>query len=59
MIMSAVALLNRNHHPTQSEVINFLDGNICRCGTYSRIISAIQKAATMLAESEAGKGGRQ
>jgi aerobic-type carbon monoxide dehydrogenase small subunit (CoxS/CutS family) len=59
MIMSAVALLNRNHHPRQSEVINFLDGNICRCGTYSRIISAIQKAATMLAESEAGKGGRQ
>jgi len=58
MIMSAVALLNRNHHPTQSEVINFLDGNICRCGTYSRIISAIQKAATMLAESEVRKGAK-
>ena len=39
MIMSAVALLIRNHHPAQSEIIDFVDGNICRCGTYSRIIS--------------------
>ena len=31
MIMSAVALLNRNHHPTQEEIIAALDGNICRC----------------------------
>ena len=59
MIMSAVALLNRNHHPTQGDIIEFLDGNICRCGAYSRIISAVQKAATMLAESEAGKGARE
>src|SRR5690349_14076455 len=59
MIMSAVALLNRNHHPTQTEIIDFMDGNICRCGAYSRIISAVQKAATMLAESEVGKGARE
>jgi aerobic-type carbon monoxide dehydrogenase small subunit (CoxS/CutS family) len=59
MIMSAVALLNRNHHPTQGDIIEFLDGNICRCGAYSRIISAVQKAVTMLAESEAGKGARE
>ena len=59
VIMSAVALLNRNHHPTQGDIIEFLDGNICRCGAYSRIISAVQKAATMLAESEAGKGARE
>ncbi len=45
MIMSAVALLNRNHHPTQSQIMDFMEGNICRCGVYSRIISAIQKAA--------------
>jgi aerobic-type carbon monoxide dehydrogenase small subunit (CoxS/CutS family) len=51
MIMSAVALLNRNHRPTQSEIVDFMDGNICRCGTYSRIISAIQKAAAILNES--------
>ena len=56
MIMSVVSLLNRNHHPTQNEIINFLDGNICRCGAYSRIVSAVQKAATIMAESEVGKG---
>jgi nicotinate dehydrogenase subunit A len=59
MIMSAVALLSRNDHPTQSEIIDALDGNICRCGAYSRIISAVQKAATVLVKSEVGKGGRQ
>jgi aerobic-type carbon monoxide dehydrogenase small subunit (CoxS/CutS family) len=48
MIMSALALLQRNHHPSRSEIVDFMDGNICRCGTYSRIISAIQKAAKVL-----------
>jgi len=55
MIMSAVSLLNRNHHPTQSEIISAMDGNICRCGTYSRIIRAIQRAAEVSVES-VGKG---
>lgn len=59
MIMSAVALLSRNHHPTRSEIIDSLDGNLCRCGTYSRIISAVQKAASVLAKSEVRKGGWQ
>lgn len=45
MIMSAVALLKKNPSPSQSEIIDFMDGNICRCGTYPRIVSAIQKAA--------------
>ena len=55
MIMSAVALLQRNPSPNESEIINFMDGNICRCGTYPRIVSAIQKAAKVSASS-AGKG---
>ena len=59
MIMSAAALLDRNHHPTRSEIIDFMDGNICRCGTYARIISAIQKAAKGLPQSEPANGGRQ
>src|ERR1700746_1488665 len=37
MIMSAVALLQRNPSPKESEVIAFMDGNVCRCGTYPRI----------------------
>jgi isoquinoline 1-oxidoreductase subunit alpha len=47
MIMSAVALLKKNPAPDESQIIDFMDGNVCRCGTYSRIVSAIQKAATM------------
>src|ERR1700748_2881820 len=45
MIMSAVALLRKNPTPSESDIVDFMDGNICRCGTYSRIVSAIQKAA--------------
>ena len=49
MIMSAVALLNRNHQPSRDEIVDFMDGNVCRCGTYPRIVSAIQKAAGKVA----------
>jgi aerobic-type carbon monoxide dehydrogenase small subunit (CoxS/CutS family) len=56
MIMSAVALLQRNPAPKESEIIQFMDGNVCRCGTYPRIVSAIQKAAKAAAASSAGKG---
>ena len=45
MIMSAVALLNQSPNPQVSEIVHFMDGNVCRCGTYPRIVSAIQKAA--------------
>lgn len=56
MIMSAVALLQRNSSPSESEIINFMDGNVCRCGTYPRIVSAIQKAAKASIAAAAGKG---
>ena len=59
MIMSAVSLLTVNHHPTRDEIVDFMEGNICRCGTYPRIVSAIQKAASVLAESQAAKGASQ
>jgi len=45
MIMSAVALLEANTSPTEKQIVDFMDGNICRCGTYSRIVRAIQRAA--------------
>jgi isoquinoline 1-oxidoreductase subunit alpha len=45
MIMSAVALLQKNAVPNEKEIIDFMDGNVCRCGTYPRIVRAIQKAA--------------
>ena len=46
MIMSAVALLGSNPHPTEQEIARFMNGNICRCGTYGRIVSAIQQAGS-------------
>ena len=45
MIVSGVALLKKNAHPTREEIVRHMNGNICRCGTYLRIIAAIQKAA--------------
>jgi aerobic-type carbon monoxide dehydrogenase small subunit (CoxS/CutS family) len=55
MIMSAVALLKRNPQPKESAIIAFMDGNVCRCGTYARIVSAIQKAAN-IATAPSAKG---
>ena len=45
MIMSSVALLGKNPNPSEQEIVRFMDGNVCRCGTYPRIVSAIRKAA--------------
>jgi nicotinate dehydrogenase subunit A len=56
MIMSAVALLQRNPSPSEGEIVNFMDGNVCRCGTYPRIVSAIQKAAKVASATSAAKG---
>lgn len=44
-IMSAVDLLNRNPNPTREEIIGHMSTNICRCGTYPRIVQAIERAA--------------
>ena len=45
-IMSAAALLATNKKPTSDEIDNAMSGNICRCGTYSRIKAAIQDVAS-------------
>jgi isoquinoline 1-oxidoreductase subunit alpha len=44
-IMSAVALLKKNPKPTEEDITAFMSGNICRCGTYTRIKAAILDAA--------------
>jgi isoquinoline 1-oxidoreductase subunit alpha len=54
-IMSAAALLASNAHPTDADIDAAMAGNICRCGTYTRIRAAIRRAAK--APSTAGKGG--
>ena len=45
-IMSAVALLEQNPSPSEDEITNAMQGNICRCGTYNRIREAIKTAST-------------
>ena len=44
-IMKAAELLANNPKPNRNEIIKHMDGNICRCGTYNRILSAIERAA--------------
>ena len=48
MIMSGVALLSKNTQPTNADIIRSMEGSICRCGTYSRIVLAMQKAAATM-----------
>ena len=44
-IMQAAALLAKNPKPTRDEIVAHMNGNICRCGTYPRIVRAIQRAS--------------
>jgi carbon-monoxide dehydrogenase small subunit len=48
-IVAAVALLEDNPSPTELEIRSALSGNLCRCGTYPKIVSAVQDAARRLA----------
>ena len=50
MIMSAVSLLNEKPHPSDEEILQSMDGNICRCGTYPRIMAAIRRASGVARE---------
>ncbi len=44
-IMQAATLLAKNKHPKREQIVAHMNGNICRCGTYQRIVRAIQRAA--------------
>jgi len=52
-IMAAAVLLRENSHPTDAEIDDAMSGNICRCGTYQRIRSAIHLAARLKAKGGA------
>jgi aerobic-type carbon monoxide dehydrogenase small subunit (CoxS/CutS family) len=58
MIMSGVGLLEKNPRPTEQEIARALGGNVCRCGTYTRVVAAIQSAATATASAKAQGGDR-
>jgi isoquinoline 1-oxidoreductase alpha subunit len=51
-IMSATALLKSNPAPSDAQIEDYMAGNICRCGTYNRIKTAIHQAATHLKEAK-------
>ncbi|MBN1248948.1 MAG: (2Fe-2S)-binding protein [Anaerolineae bacterium] len=51
-VMSAIALLEHNPHPTEEEVVEAMSGNICRCGAYPNILDAVVAAAEMMAAEE-------
>ncbi|HEX8201668.1 MAG TPA: (2Fe-2S)-binding protein [Isosphaeraceae bacterium] len=48
MIMAGVGLLKANPAPSDAEIVRAMDGNICRCGTYTRILAAVRQAAQAL-----------
>lgn len=51
MIMTAVSLLNAKSDLSAAEISRSMEGNVCRCGTYNRIVAAIQRAARVMQES--------
>jgi len=52
MIMTTAALLWKNRHPSDSQIREALDGNLCRCGSHLRILRAVKRAARLLSEDE-------
>jgi aerobic-type carbon monoxide dehydrogenase small subunit (CoxS/CutS family) len=50
MILAATALLQDHAHPTDEQIIEGMNGNLCRCGTYPRIVAAVRRAAELRAK---------
>jgi aerobic-type carbon monoxide dehydrogenase small subunit (CoxS/CutS family) len=48
MIMSSVALMEKNSNPTAADIVQSLQGNVCRCGAQPRIVAAVQQAAKVI-----------
>ncbi|MFN8942409.1 MAG: (2Fe-2S)-binding protein [Acidobacteriota bacterium] len=55
-LMTAAALLAKNPNPSDAEIENAMDGNLCRCGTYTRIKKAVRLASRMLTGTNASGG---
>jgi isoquinoline 1-oxidoreductase alpha subunit len=52
--MAAAALIAENADPSDDEIVAAMSGNLCRCGTYPKIVRAVRRAATMLREPSHG-----
>jgi aerobic-type carbon monoxide dehydrogenase small subunit (CoxS/CutS family) len=55
MIMAALALLETTPQPTEPQIVEAMQGTLCRCGTYGRIVAAIKQAAEQLAGQGASR----
>src|SRR4029077_18135299 len=53
MMIQAADLLSTNEHPTEDEIRAAMNGHLCRCGTYPKILKAIQRAAAVMAKDGA------
>jgi len=53
MILAGVAFLEDHPNPTEAEIARGMNGNVCRCGTYPRIVAAVRRASRALKESRA------
>jgi len=57
MILSATTLLRDHPQPTDQQIIEYMNGNLCRCGTYPRIVAAIRRAAEIQAKGGTSHAG--
>ncbi len=58
MVMGAYGLLVRNPRPTEEEIVQAMEGHLCRCGSYQRIVAAVRTAAEAMARGGIGTGTR-
>lgn len=58
IMIAAKALLDANPRPSRTEIAAALDGNLCRCGTHTRILKAVERAAVVLREARASGATR-
>jgi aerobic-type carbon monoxide dehydrogenase small subunit (CoxS/CutS family) len=58
MVVAATALLKEHAHPSETQIVEAMNGNVCRCGTYPRIVAAIERAASQMRSGDmVTKGG--
>ena len=58
MVIATIALLRATPNPTEQDIAKFLDRNVCRCGTYPRVVQAIKLAAERMASAPSAGGRR-
>jgi aerobic-type carbon monoxide dehydrogenase small subunit (CoxS/CutS family) len=57
MVMATIGLLRANPNPSEQDIARVMDRNVCRCGTYPRIVRAIRLAAARVKTATAASGG--